>query len=221
MDAPSLLFAPLLALYLLVGCACAVLAFTRGGLASLADAALLLLFWPLYGPFFLMRRQGTDGLPADKEAAFLAAIRRASGTPLGRLLPDGATARALARRLRTAARKVRELDTLLLRPDFSESQAAARVAELDQPQSSPTALASASMRLHNIRRLRALRDRFARELDEVGELVAQLTAQAEVLRLDHGLDAHNEELVIELLSRVEGLDQIIDDGGCAVHQGAT
>jgi hypothetical protein len=220
MASPSLLFAPLVAIYLLVGCACAVLAFTRGGLANLIDAALLLLFWPLYGPFFLMRRQGTDGLPIDKEAAFLAAIRRASGTPLGRLLPDGATARALARRLRTAARKVRELDALLLRPDFSEAQAAARVAELDL-QGSSTALASAAMRLHNIHRLRALRDRFARELDEVGELVAQLTAQAEVLRLDHGLDAHNEELVTELLSRVEGLDQIIDDGGSAAHQGAT
>ncbi len=221
MEAPSALFGPLLGLYLLVGCACAVLAVTRGGLANLADGALLLLFWPLYGPFFLMHRQASEDLPVDKEAAFLAAIRRASGTPLGRLLPDGTTARALARRLRTAARKVRELDALLRRPDFSEAQAAARLAELEQMRSSPATLASAGMRLHNIRRLRALRDRFARELDEVGELVAQLTAQAEVLRLDHGHDASGEELVAELLSRVEGLDQIIDDGGSAVHHGAS
>ena len=209
------LFTSLVALYLLVGFLSAGLALARGwstpGCAS--DAALLLAFWPLFGPFFLMRSQRSEGLPSDKEAAFLAAVRRASGTPLGRLLPDGATAQALARRLRVAARKVSELEVLLARPDFSEETATQRLVELERSGASPTALSSAGMRLQNVRRLRALRDRFARELDEVGELIAQLTAQAEVLRLSRIDDPAAEELVTELLSRVEGLDQILDDGG--------
>ena len=67
------------------------------------------------------------------------------------------------------------------------------------------------MRIQNVRRLRSLRDRFARELDEVGELITQLTTQAEVLRLAGGPDSEVRYVVRELLSRVEGLDQMIEE----------
>jgi hypothetical protein len=215
MTSPSALLTSLLVLYAIIGCVAAMLAFGQGRMGALADAALLLLFWPLYGPFYLMQNQRKDAVPSDREAAFLAAIRRASGTPLGSLLPDWPTARALARRLRVAGRKVQELDTLLERPDFSESGAAARLSSLETSRASATALSSAGMRLGNIRRLHSLRNRFARELDEVGELVVQLTAQAELLRIERTAEPSGNELVAELLSRVEGLDQILDDGGLA------
>jgi hypothetical protein len=215
MDAMPAVFVSLVALYVLVGMACAALALARAWSmpGAISDAALLLGFWPLYGPFLLVRAQQAGELPSDKEAAFLAAVRRASGTPLGRLLPDGATAQALARGLRAAARRVHELESLLARPDFQEEAAVARLAQLERAGASPAALSSAGMRLQNVRRLRALRDRFAGELDEVGELLAQLTAQAEVLRLSRAADAAAGELVGELLARVEGLDGILGDEG--------
>ena len=65
--------------------------------------------------------------------------------------------------------------------------------------------------MQNIRRLRAIRDRYARELDEVGELLAQLTTQVEVVRLAGSADASAADLVRELLARVEGLDEMLDD----------
>ena len=73
------------------------------------------------------------------------------------------------------------------------------------------AAAAARSRLQNIRRLRKLRDRFTRELLEVGELQAQLRTQAEVVRLLGSGEDGREELVAELVARVEGLDAVLDD----------
>jgi hypothetical protein len=168
-----------------------------------------------------------DG-PAAREVAFLSALRRARQTPLGAVLPDEATARALAQRLRVAAAKVAEIDGLLAQPVFDEEDVRRRLDDLTARAASDWAVSTARMRLQNIHRLRALRHRFAAELDEVGELLVQLTTQAEVLRLagpatpgsrpGGAIDAFGDasgdpaELVRELVSRVEGLDQMLDDG---------
>jgi hypothetical protein len=175
------------------------------------DALLLALFWPLYGPLLLARLRDQDHGTALSEVAFLVALRRARRTPLGALLPDESTVRALARRLRVAAGKVAEIDGLLGRPEFSEAAAVDRVEELRARSASENAVSTAGIRVQNIRRLRTLRDRFARELDEVRELLAQLETQAEVVRLAGAPDASTTELVRELVSRVEGFDRMLDD----------
>lgn len=221
--------APLAALYLAVGAGCVVAYWAALGRAAtsagrgrmaVADAALLGMLWPLYGPFLLLRGgedAPVDG-PAAREVAFLGALRRARQTPLGAVLPDEVTARALAQRLRVAAAKVAEIDALLAQPVFDEDDVRRRLDELRARAASEWAVATARMRLQNIHRLRALRHRFAAELDEVGELLVQLTTQAEVLRLAGPAAASPEtpvdaaELVRELVSRVEGLDQMLDDG---------
>ena len=204
----------LLALYALVGAGGAVFALTRPGSAPSRslDAFLMFAFWPLYGPFFLARDRAPAGEPASGEVAFLSALRRAAGTPLASLLPDERSARALARRLRVASDKVREIDGLLERPEFDEARARKRVSELTLEEASEAAIGTAKSRLHNIRRLRHLRDRFARELVDVEELLAQLTTQAEVVRLAGAPDSETRDLVQEILSRVEGLDGLLDDG---------
>ena len=223
---------PLAALYVAVGAGCVVAywgATARGSVAgasrrvAVADAVLLGLLWPLYGPFLLMRGEGEasvqDG-PAATEVAFLAALRRARLTPLGAVLPDEATARALAQRLRVAAAKVAEIDALLAQPVFDEDDVRRRLDELGARGASEWAVTTTRMRLQNILRLRALRHRFAGELDEVGELLVQLTTQAEVLRLagpaagtqaGEGGPGDVADLVQELVSRVEGLDEMLDD----------
>jgi len=204
-------------LYALIGVGCAVATFVRSPAdraARVTDAVLVAGLWPVYGPFLML--QGRVGFlgpaPTDSEEAFLAALRRARGTPLAVLLPDETQARALAARLRVAAGKVAEIEALLQTPEFSERDALQRQRELNDRGASECAQSTAGLRLQNIRRMRALRDRFARELDEVGELLAQLRTQADLVRIAGGPDPGSRDLVDEIVSRVEGLDRMIDDG---------
>jgi len=193
--------------YLAIGSVAAVLTVIHR--RSPIDAALMLGLWPLAGPLLLAAEPGAD----RRERELLTALRRAAATPLGAILPDQATGRALARRLRDAARRVREIDALLARPDFDAGAARARAAELERGGGSPCAVTTAALRAQTIDRLRQLRQRVAAELDEVGEIVAQLVAQAELVRLSGGLDDGAAELVRELVARIEGLDGFMAEPG--------
>jgi hypothetical protein len=198
-------------LYFLVGlgCTCAFLV-RRGrteGLATLvADAALLVPFWPLYGPFVLLRtKESREELPS-----YLAA-REESGSPLSELLPDRELARAIDRRLALARSRVDEIDGLLDRPEFSEREAARRHQELLEAGDDRAAV-TAQSRLASIGRLRDLRERFARELTEIEEILAQLHVQAELLRLaGDDEETASRDLVGELVTRIESLDEMLGD----------
>jgi len=200
-------------LYLLVGVGCVVALYLRRDDcdARLVDGLLVFAFWPLYGPFLLARYRGNEAGPGGSEVAFLAALRRARSTPLAACLPDQETVRALGRRLRVAAGKVDEIDDLLTRPEFDQEDAEQRLEALCRRQASDYARSTATMRLQNIQRLRGLRDRFARELDEVNELLTQLKTQVEVVRLAGAPDSETAGLVQDLVLRVEGLDCVLAD----------
>ncbi|HVO30326.1 MAG TPA: hypothetical protein VMV18_06305 [bacterium] len=195
-------------LYALIGAGLAVAVVMRGH--SAGEGAILLALWPLYGPFLVFADAPAGPGAASGEAAFAAAMRRAAGTPLAALLPEPRAARALARRLRLAETRVAEIDALLRRPEFDEADARARFEELRARGDADRAAVTADHRVRNIARLRALRARFARELDEVRELIAQLTTQAEVVRLSGELDDTSAGLVRELVHRVEGLDDFLE-----------
>ena len=64
------------------------------------------------------------------------------------------------------------------------------------------------MRVRTLAQLRALRERYRSELDEVGELIAQLVTQAELVRLQPAIAHSSGELVRELVARVEGLGDL-------------
>ncbi len=196
-------------LYALIGTGVAGWAFTqaRAGRRRPAEVLLAFAFWPLYGPFLL---QPHVAAVAPEDAGFLEALGRIEGTPLAALLPSGQAAKVLALRIRLAMERITEIDRLLAQPDFSESAAEARHAEF-VARGDTRAAAAAQSRANNIRRLRGLRDRFARELDEVRELLGQLRVQAEVVRLAGAPGAQTRDLVTEILSRVEGLDAILAD----------
>ena len=195
-------------LYLLVGAGCALLVLVRRtGPGRFAEAPLVLAFWPLYGPFLLGARERTTDAG---ESSFLDALARVEGTPLAALLPDRTTVRVLSERLRQAAFRMGEIDRLLAQPGFSEADTRRRVDELERRGDERSA-AAARGRLQNLERMRHLRDRFARELDEVRELLAQLRVQAEVLRLSGGPGDASRELMEEIVCRVEGLDAVLAD----------
>ncbi len=181
----------LLAMYGVFGLTCAItLLFVAKG--RLADAALLVPFWPLYGPFLVL-----DALKPT-----------APKTGFEHLLPDRIALGRLHERMTLAQEKVGRIDRLLAQPEFSSSATADRHAAL-VASGDERAAASAAARLENIRRLERLRERFTMELVELEELLAQLEVQSEVVRLAGASSEETRLLVEQIESRVEGLDAIL------------
>jgi hypothetical protein len=173
---------------------------------SLTDAVLLVGLWPLYAPLSLSLPL-SPGEPHHREAELLAALARAKASPLAAVLPDEASARMLGDRLREAGARLTELDEVLARPDFDPVAVERRAAEL-AARGQAAAAQTAQLRVRTLGQLHALRERYRRELDEVGELVAQLVTQAELVRLQPAIAHTSGELVRELIARVEGLGDL-------------
>jgi hypothetical protein len=145
----------------------------------------------------------------------LTALARVQGSPLAPLLPDPESVRSLAAKLTLASTRIEELDEVLARPSFDLPAALARSDELGQEgagsAASAEARASAAIRVQNIERLRDLRARFVAEVDEIEELLSQLVIQVEVVRFVGAAEDGSRDLLRELLARVEGLGQMLDD----------
>jgi hypothetical protein len=188
--------------YLAVGAAIALVIAAVTRRLSAADAVLLVGLWPMYAPLALSR-----GGDTPRETELVAALARAKASPLASVLPDAESARVLGGRLREAAARLRELDDVLGRPDFDPAAAERRAAELTA-RGATAAATTAQLRVRTLGQLRALRERYRSELDEVGELIAQLVAQAELVRLQPAIAHSSGELVRELVARVEGLGDL-------------
>ncbi|HEU0033817.1 MAG TPA: hypothetical protein VFQ53_24485 [Kofleriaceae bacterium] len=189
--------------YLVVGLVAVIAVSIVRGLPAASDGLLTIVMWPLWAPLQLAR---SDGDPREHE--LLAALARAQASPLASVLPDAESARVLASRLREASVRLAELDAVLARPDFDPVAAERRAAELTT-QGAHAAAATAQLRIKTLGQLRLLRERYRRELEEVGELIAQLVTQAELVRLQPAIVHASSELVRELVSRVEGLGDLL------------
>lgn len=174
--------AELFALYLVLGLGLTVAAVVKARTAGWLDAGLLFLFWPLYGPFLLVAPRAT---PA---AAAIGA--------------------GMAERLAGLARRVAEIDGMLLQPDFHLEEAEARRARLLEAGDGPAA-ARVEARIESIRRLAGVRASLLRGLAEAEELMAQLRVQQQVMRMTGGSSDEVRGLLIELESRVEALDELL------------
>jgi hypothetical protein len=188
--------------YLAIGAALALAIAVGRRRLSPADAVLVVGLWPMYAPLALAR-----ATEPRREAELLAALARAKASPLAGVLPDAESARILGGRLREAGARLGELDALLARPDFDPAAAERRAAEL-AARGAAAAAATAQLRVRTLGQLRALRERYRSELDEVGELIAQLVTQAELVRLQPAIAHSSGELVRELVARVEGLGDL-------------
>ena len=170
--------------------------------ASAGDMLLLLVVWPIALPLVLAGRT-----EEAERGELVAALARASASPLATVLPDAETGRVLQARVREAATRLGELDELLARPDFDPVAAERRASEL-AARGAVAAAQTAQLRVRTLGQLRALRERYRAELDEVRELIAQLVTQAELVRLQPSIAHTSSELVRELVTRVEGLDDL-------------
>ena len=188
--------------YIAIGGVIAAVAFGVKRRLSVGDAVLIIGLWPLYAPLSFARAD-----THHREAELLAALARAKDSPLAGVLPDAGSARILGGRLREAGARLAELDEVLARPDFDPQAVERRAGEL-AARGAAAAAATAQLRVRTLGQLRALRERYRAELDEVGELVAQLVTQAELVRLQPAIAHTSGELVRELVARVEGLGDL-------------
>lgn len=190
--------------YAAIGVAITIGALVFGGRKLVAgDVVMLLLLWPLAAPHVFTRSPaGTDDEPE-----LVSAIARASSSPLASVLPDAETARVLQSRLHEASDRLGELEAVLARPDFDPVAAEQRAREL-AARGATAAANTAQLRVRTLGQLRALRERYRAELEEVRELIAQLVTQAELVRLQPSIAHASSELVRELVARVEGLGDL-------------
>jgi hypothetical protein len=221
-------------LYLCVGLACAVAVYRASppGGSRAASAALAVPLWPLWAPIVLTSARGAPGAagaprvaaeatPVSEAAARIqAALREATescaGTALAALLPREVADRISSEVARAAGRHA-ELTDLLRREGGGRAAAEARVRALAEPGASPRALATARLHLDNVRRIAALRDRDARALDELSDLVGALRAQLALARFAGTQAEGTSGIVSEMWARVEGLGAALaedegDDG---------
>ncbi|MCK6586352.1 MAG: hypothetical protein L6Q76_02095 [Polyangiaceae bacterium] len=206
-------------LYLVAGLACAVAVYrssTESGPKAAAAAALAVPLWPIWAPIALTASHritsvsaGTAAAAARMESALREGVEACAGTSFEALLSRDAAARIQAEVTRAASRHA-ELDALLRRDGFDDVAAASRVAELEQTRASSRALATARLHLENVRRLRSMRDRDARALEELADLVQALRTQLVLARFAGSSVEGVGGIVSEVWARVEGLGAAID-----------
>ncbi|AUX44296.1 hypothetical protein SOCE26_057600 [Sorangium cellulosum] len=218
----------LAALYLLAGLACAVAVYRaslEGRRRAALSAALCVPLWPIWAPIALTStsargeggerpRAASTAAAARVQGALREGVDACAGTALEALLSREAASRIEAEVARAAARHA-ELDALLRRGGFDEAAAAERVAALERGGAGGRALATAHLHLDNIRRLRAMRDRDARALEELADLVHALRTQLVLARFAGSSVEGASGIVSEVWARVEGLGVAIGehDGG--------
>ncbi len=194
--------------YLAIGAALAIAAAAARRVSSASDLLLLVGMWPLWAPLSFARQLPAGGAADDpRERELIGALARAQDSPMAAVLPDEVNARVLAARLREAGVRLAELDAVLARPDFDPDAAERRAGEL-AARGATAAAATAQRRVRTLGQLRALRERYRTELDEVHELIAQLVAQAELVRLQPSIAPASGELVRELVEQIESLDEL-------------
>lgn len=209
-------------IYVVAGAALAVVAAISRRLASPVDGLMMVALWPIWAPLAIARSTGDPPAADPREHELLAALARAQDSPLAVVLPDAESARVLAARLREASVRLDELDRLLARPDFDPAAAERRAHEL-AARGAAAAADTAQLRVRTLGQLAHLRERYRAELDEVHELIAQLVAQAELVRLQPSIAHGSSELVRELVAQIEGLEDLFAAGeeyaGAVVRSG--
>jgi hypothetical protein len=212
----------LVVLYLVVGLACAVAVYRTSpaaGASRAASAALAVPLWPLWAPIALTSGKRPSPPPAGAspgpatpvteaaariEAALREGVEACVGTSLEALLPRDAAQR-IAAEVRRAAGRYAEIGALLGREGFDLAAAEAKLRALTDADASPRALSTARLHLDNVRRLVALRERDARALDELADLVQALRAQLVLARFAGSQAEGAGGIVSDLWARVEGL----------------
>jgi hypothetical protein len=210
----------LAALYLAVGAACAVALYRRSPekrRAALVNALTAIPLWPLWMPIaWTAKREAAqlDAEAGERVRRILMALEEGVasvlGTPLEKLLNGGA-AEQIRREVERIAARHQELVTLLARDEFNPDVAERRLAALESSGAPVRLRASARLHLDNVRRLAELAERDRRALDELLGLVDALRTQLVLVRLSGSSVEGVGDIVNELWTRLESLNEASDE----------
>lgn len=209
----------LLALYALIGVACAIAVYHR---ASTRDASTVLSalatvpLWPLWAPFALApsRRphaRGDDPVVQRVQRALAEAVEAVAGTPMRGVFSEDTAARIGAEVARVAER-LDDLRALADQKGFDVVASARRLEELERSGAPERAIATARMQHESLERLARLRAADARALEELADLLEALRTQLVLARYAGSSADGATAMVSEVWSRLEGLGAALD--GC-------
>jgi hypothetical protein len=207
----------LLALYAVVGVACAIATLRRANsirTRSVAAAVAMVAVWPFWAPFALATppqrttraapRPPGPGVLARIERALDEAVAAAADTPMSEVFSPKVAARIGAEAARVAAR-LEELDTLSARAGFDAEASARRVVELEARGAPELAVATARLQHGNLTRLVELRAADAQALEDLADLLEALRTQLLLARYSGSSADGAGAIVSEVWARLEGL----------------
>ncbi|HMJ13964.1 MAG TPA: hypothetical protein VK524_21250 [Polyangiaceae bacterium] len=210
----------LAAIYLVVGAACAVALYRRTpekGRAAWVNALTAVPLWPLWMPIAWTARRETahfDAHASERVRRILSALEEGLacvlGTPLERLL-NGQSAEQIRREVERIAARHQELVRLLGREEFCPEAAERKLSALEAGGAPVRVRASARLHLENVRRLAQLAERDRRALDELLGLVDALRTQLVLVRLSGSSAEGVGDIVSELWTRLESLNEASDE----------
>ncbi len=209
-----------LVLHILAGAGVAVAVYLRADPARAAErwfqVGSAVVFWPLYLPLLLAapaRESPAEAptLPCDELARTIAQVDAELEGAVQSL--DGWAGGVLAREqdrlqeLRTAwtaqAQRIREMDRLLLRPEYAAPEAPApELLDSERLRSSQQAIQL------NLDRLRQVRARTLQDLLETLAWVRELVSMIHLARFTGAPASRAEELVAQIAAAVEGLSEV-------------
>lgn len=214
----------LLALYVVIGVACAIAVLRRGpatGARAVTSAVATVFVWPLWAPFALgsARRPSApaSGQPdaVQRIARALAeAVDAVARTPMSDVFSQKVAARIEAEVVRVAER-MQELSTLMARSGFDAHVSAQHLRDLESRGAPERTLATARLQHDSLSRLQQLRAADAQALEELAELLDALRAQLLLARFSGASADGVGAIVSEVWARLEGLGVAFDVGPTA------
>jgi hypothetical protein len=224
----TLILAPTLVIYLLIGVGVAVAVYATAETVDDSPemwfgVATAIPFWPLYVPVLLTRKDKTaDSAPATsapQEDDLSRAIRQVDGeleAALGSL--DGWAEDVLAREreriqeLRHAwtvqSDRIREMDRLLARSEAEEMTPFVPVSGAVETPAGERLRHSMEIRRQNLARLRDVRQRAYEDLMGTLAWVRELVSMIHLAKFTGAPAARAEELVAQIAAAVEGLSAL-------------
>jgi hypothetical protein len=206
----------LLALYAVVGVACAIAVFHRSttrDLGALMSALVTVPLWPLWAPFALAparaRRHESNAVVQRVERALADALDAVRDTPMSGVFTE-ATATHIAAEVAHVAARIDELAAVAERVGFDREGSAKRLEELENSGASERAIATARLQHASLERLEQLRENDARAIEELVDLLEALRTQLVLARYAGSPADGASAIVSEVWARLEGLGAVID-----------
>ncbi len=204
------LLGPTLVLYLLVGVGVAVALYLTDTPRHTGERLLRLAtafpFWPFYLPILLARPNPASASSEDELARTIATVERELHAALSSLdgwveLTEESRRRIeeLCAAWKAQTERIREMDRLLARPEYSPSEGQA------SPSAGPRVRQSLAARQQNLERLRQIRQRAEADLLTSLAWVRELASRIHLARFTNAPTTQVEELVAQISAAVEAL----------------